>query len=62
MAFTTLKTKQVVFNLSDKFTYLKLAIDFCDFGLIILNENHLQDNPEVLNGYPSRTSKMMPNL
>lgn len=62
MAFTTLKTKQVVFNLSDKFPYLKLTIDFCDFGLIILNESHLPDNPEVRNGYPSRTSKLMPNL
>ena len=42
---TALKTKEVVFNWSDKFTYLKLTVDFCDLGLVILNESHLQANP-----------------
>lgn len=42
---TTLKTKEVDFNWSGKYTYLKLTVDFCDLGLVILNESHLRDNP-----------------
>lgn len=40
-AFTSLKTKQSVFNLNDKFTYLTLTLDFCDLGLAVLNESPL---------------------
>lgn len=61
-AFMAPTIKRVVFNLSDKFTSLKLTVDSYDFGLIILNESLLQDNAEIPNCYTSMTSKMVPNL
>lgn len=42
----------------DKFTSLKVLLDFCDLGFIILNKSYLLGNLESLKSYPSMILKM----